>query len=89
MNEILLIYLTVTLGALSIGLAIGYFVGKAVVNHEVSEYIEHNPFAPCYELGDDLFPEQMPEMLEVPERERWKRKSSIIRKHWGKLRNMN
>lgn len=89
MDEILLIYLTVTLGALCIGLAVGYFVGQAMAHHRVSEYIDHNPFAPCYELGDDLFPEDMPEIIGVTDRERWKHKSAILRRHWGKLRNLN
>ena len=89
MSEILLIYITCMTGALSVGLAIGYFVGQSMTNHRVSSYIEHNPFAPCYELGDELFPEKMPEIIEIPDSKKWADKSSIVRKHWGKIRNLN
>jgi hypothetical protein len=89
METILMIMIITGLSGLAFGLVIGFYVGQAMLETVVANYIEREPFAPVFELGDMLFPKKMKQIIAVPEPRRWEAQSNILRRNWGKISHLN
>lgn len=73
------------IGAAMLGYMYGHKFGKEMAETAVIDKVNNDPFAPSFEIVDVLYPHRAELMIEIPEDVRWKEKSGIVRKHWGKV----
>jgi len=73
------------IAAVLIGYVYGHKFGKEMAETAVIDKVNHDPFAPSFEIVDVLYPHRAALMIEIPEDVRWKEKSGIVRRHWGMI----
>jgi len=85
----ILLFLT-AIGAAMLGYMYGHKFGKEMAETAVIDKVNHDPFAPSFEIVDTLYPHRAALMIEIPEDVipiaiGRKEKSGIVRKHSRKV----